>query len=76
MAKLVKTEEFIASNGCRIVFDTWGVAEKSKHCFHLVKAYWPLDEFEELVKYIRAHIEEQFATEESKLSELEVSSDN
>ena len=70
MAKIERTETFVASNGCRVVVDTRGVAEISNHCCEFHKAYWPLDEFEDLVKYVRAHIEEQAATGESKLSEL------
>ena len=66
MAKVVIETHLEASNQARAEFID-GVGGK---CFTVTNMYWPLDEFEELVEFVRTHIEEQAATGESKLSEL------
>lgn len=67
MAKIVRTEKLIASNKSEVRF----LEGHNGPCFTTEVMFWPLDEFEDLVKYVRAHIEEQSATGEGKLSEEE-----
>ena len=66
MAKVVRTKELVASNGSTVCF----LEGTDGPCFTTEKMFWPLAEFEDLVKYVRNHITEQAATGESKLSEL------
>lgn len=68
MAKVVRTEKLVASNKSEVVF----LDGSTGPCFTTENMFWPLDEFEDLVKFVRAHIAEQAAKGESKLSEVEV----
>ncbi len=66
MAKVIVETKLVASNGSKVVFPSDTVMP----CFTTEVMYWPLAEFEDLVKFVRNHIAEQAATGESKLSEL------
>ncbi len=67
MAKVIVETRLQASNGSKLVFPT-GTAQP---CFSTEEKYWPLAEFEDLVKFVRGYIEEQSRIGEIKLSELD-----
>lgn len=52
MAKLKTQQHFEASNGAKVEFKTWGGGIP---CFNFTDAYWPLDEFDELVAFVNEY---------------------
>ena len=59
MAKIVKIERLVAKNGAYIRFQTWpgGPNKPEIPCFDIQHAHWPLDELDELVRFVNAHRE-------------------